>query len=147
MALITSDRGQCSPNELSVLEHSKPTYTVQQSESWADTTLYNPWLGDKQGEKGPDFDDDGSALLALPLALLLLPAATAAARRRCSRAAAARLSPRVSRAIVVAGCWTLQLPAHVLRGADARCQSGHAAARRELERGPADLPGLAGPWG
>ena len=25
-----------------------------------DTTLYNPWLGDKQGPvNGPDFDDDG----------------------------------------------------------------------------------------
>ena len=34
-------------------------YVVTQSESWPNTTLYNPWLGDKQGEKDPDFDDDG----------------------------------------------------------------------------------------
>ncbi|GMI07956.1 hypothetical protein TrVE_jg13303 [Triparma verrucosa] len=35
-------------------------YNVTQSPSWPDTTLYNPWLGDKQGPViGPDFDDDG----------------------------------------------------------------------------------------
>ncbi|GMH95641.1 hypothetical protein TL16_g13207 [Triparma laevis f. inornata] len=38
----------------------KQLYKVKQSESWPDTTLYNPWLGDKQGPMiGPDFDDDG----------------------------------------------------------------------------------------
>jgi glucose-6-phosphate 1-epimerase len=34
-------------------------YRVSQTESFQDTTLYNPWLGDKQGPVGPDFDDDG----------------------------------------------------------------------------------------
>lgn len=33
--------------------------SVAQTPTFADTTVYNPWLGDKQGDAFPDFDDDG----------------------------------------------------------------------------------------
>jgi glucose-6-phosphate 1-epimerase len=33
--------------------------TVQQSSSWTDTVVFNPWETGKKGDKGPDFDDDG----------------------------------------------------------------------------------------
>ena len=36
-------------------------YDVTQSVTWPDTTLYNPWQGDKLGgaAAGLDFDEDG----------------------------------------------------------------------------------------
>lgn len=37
----------------------KILYNISQSHSWTDTTVYNPYLGDKQGPSFPDFDDDG----------------------------------------------------------------------------------------
>ena len=46
-------------NEFEFKRGGDVLYTVKQSPSWPDTTVYNPWLGDKQGTKGPDFDDDG----------------------------------------------------------------------------------------
>lgn len=53
------DRIYLDPDpELRVEEGEEPVYTITQSQ-WPNTTLYNPWLGDKQGDKGPDFDDDG----------------------------------------------------------------------------------------
>ena len=52
-----------SPNHFQFLQNddNKKTvlYDIEQSESFIDSTIYNPWLGDKQGPKGPDFDDDG----------------------------------------------------------------------------------------
>ena len=46
--------------EFKNLATRKVLIKVTHSKSWPDTTVYNPWLGDKQGmEKGPDFDDDG----------------------------------------------------------------------------------------
>jgi D-hexose-6-phosphate mutarotase len=50
-----------SPKELEFhnLVKRQTLFKISQSESWPDTTLYNPWLGDKQGADGPDFDDDG----------------------------------------------------------------------------------------
>ena len=40
-------------------EIGKVLYHVEQSPTFTDTTIYNPWLGDKRGAAGPDFDDDG----------------------------------------------------------------------------------------
>lgn len=48
-----------SGNEYKFVEGTKTLYTIEHSPNWTDTTIYNPWLGDKQGDKGPDFDDDG----------------------------------------------------------------------------------------
>ena len=50
-----------SPNSFTFTERSsgKTLYNVHQSDSWTDTTVYNPYLGDKQGPTFPDFDDDG----------------------------------------------------------------------------------------
>ncbi len=50
-----------SPNTFQFVERDsgKILYDVTQSESWTDTTVYNPYLGDKQGPSFPDFDDDG----------------------------------------------------------------------------------------
>ena len=45
--------------EFRALDTKKLIYSIVQSDSWTDTTIYNPWLGDKQGPKYPDFDDDG----------------------------------------------------------------------------------------
>lgn len=51
-----------SPKSLEFREtkgEGKLLYKIKQSESWPDTTVYNPYLGDKQGPSFPDFDDDG----------------------------------------------------------------------------------------
>lgn len=41
-----------------VLEAGDETYTIEQT-GFPDTVVFNPWIADKKGEKGPDFDDDG----------------------------------------------------------------------------------------
>lgn len=50
-----------SPNNFQFIEQDsgKILYNISQSGSWTDTTVYNPYLGDKQGPSFPDFDDDG----------------------------------------------------------------------------------------
>jgi glucose-6-phosphate 1-epimerase len=48
-----------SPNLFEFRDDANVLYKIEQSPSWTDTTVYNPWLGDKQGPKFPDFDDDG----------------------------------------------------------------------------------------
>jgi glucose-6-phosphate 1-epimerase len=54
-----------SPTECEVrlkgVGNTKTLYHVQQSASYPDTTLYNPWTGDKLGgaAAGLDFDEDG----------------------------------------------------------------------------------------
>mmetsp|Transcript_15745 Transcript_15745/g.23635 ORF Transcript_15745/g.23635 Transcript_15745/m.23635 type:complete len:304 (+) Transcript_15745:198-1109(+) len=50
-----------SPNNFQFIEcnSGKVLYNICQSDSWTDTTVYNPYLGDKQGPTFPDFDDDG----------------------------------------------------------------------------------------
>jgi len=40
-------------------QENQSLYKVNISPSFADTTVYNPWTGDKQGPKFPDFDDEG----------------------------------------------------------------------------------------
>lgn len=48
-----------SPSNYIFKKGDKVLYNIEQSESWTDTTVYNPYLGDKQGPSFPDFDDDG----------------------------------------------------------------------------------------
>lgn len=50
-----------SPNELKFrhLTKGRSVLKLSHSPSWPDLFLYNPWLGDKQGDDCADFDDIG----------------------------------------------------------------------------------------
>uniref|UniRef100_A0A7S4B2N3 glucose-6-phosphate 1-epimerase n=1 Tax=Chrysotila carterae TaxID=13221 RepID=A0A7S4B2N3_CHRCT len=59
------DRIYHKPQETLVMEDEAAslTWTVKQSTSWTDTTVFNPWKYGKLGARGPDFDDDGYKLM------------------------------------------------------------------------------------
>eukprot|EP00442_Polarella_glacialis_P028879 CAMPEP_0115164728 /NCGR_PEP_ID=MMETSP0227-20121206/73193_1 /TAXON_ID=89957 /ORGANISM="Polarella glacialis, Strain CCMP 1383" /LENGTH=228 /DNA_ID=CAMNT_0002577111 /DNA_START=214 /DNA_END=900 /DNA_ORIENTATION=+ len=49
-----------SPKSLRLLdEGAGVSITIEQSDSWTDTVVFNPWEDGKKGDKGLDFDDDG----------------------------------------------------------------------------------------
>jgi len=47
-----------SPKTLYLKEGSS-VYQIEQSASFPDTVVFNPWEEGKKGDKHPDFDDDG----------------------------------------------------------------------------------------
>ena len=51
-----------TPNSYTFTRGSDVLYEVRHSPSFKDTVVYNPWLGDKRGPAGPDYDDDGYTL-------------------------------------------------------------------------------------
>ena len=50
---------KATPDKYIFSRAGETLYDVTHSPLWKDTVVYNPWLGDKRGPKGHDYDDDG----------------------------------------------------------------------------------------
>jgi len=57
------DSCRVEESTLCLVDASAPAHSVrtnvQQSGSWPQWVVFNPWIEGKKGDKGPDFDDDG----------------------------------------------------------------------------------------